>query len=768
MRRGLSTRVGQLLIAAGLLLQCGCFCVEHNPSYFPYLLPFGRIVESHAKPIGPGYFANFDPHAVRIEVRPPDKNRPVQTEHVLIATVYDERGKPRRVRRVEWMLEGVGSIIEVDESGCLPGRGYKTSNKHGVSYTCCSTTRITRGNEDPNDDFLISPGQTWCVITSPVEGDSHITAFAPAIANWDKSKQYVTCRWIDANWEFPPNAAIRFGTEHVLTTKIFRHTDRQPLANYRVRYRVVDGPAATLSTARRQGGSEVVATSDLDGLAHASIKQLQPQLGTNRVKVEIIRPPDPTAPSGVGLVIDSREITVDWLAPQISLEHTAPPTVGLNQEVTVTSAIKNIGRIESRSQTVTSLIPDGFQFVRSTPPPAARDGLRLTWTLGSLPAGQTNTVQAVYQAFRPGSVTSCATVDSEEGLKDERCTNILVTSPALKVSINAPVSGLVNVPISYQVIVANPGTGPVTNVRIESAFDQALEHGSKANPLELAIGTLAAGESRNVTLVLTPRVPGNLNNRLTATGDGVRADTTSHTVLVSEPKMSMSVDGPQSRYQGRPAEFTVRVKNPSIDIPLTNVMVRNRLPQELSFVTASQGGQLMGTEVVWNLGTLRPGEEKVLLLTTRTQQVTPTTVQQFVATADPGLNVQAQKEIQILGLPAFRLEMKDDVDPVPVGGRTVYRINVTNTGSLPANDLVLVARSAARNAHHQRPGGSFAGEHTGANDHVRSAQQCAAEPDAHVHHRSAGIASGRHALPIELRKPVVAATGDRGGEHASL
>jgi uncharacterized repeat protein (TIGR01451 family) len=208
--------------------------------------------------------------------------------------------------------------------------------------------------------------------------------------------------------------------------------------------------------------------------------------------------------------------------------------------------------------------------------------------------------------------------------------------------------------------------------------------------LELAIGTLASQETRAVTLILTPRQPGNLRNRVTATAEGGLADVMEHSVLVSEAKMSLSVDGPQSRYQGRPAEFTVRLANPS-SVPLNNVTLRNRLPAELAFVTASEGGQLVGGEVVWNLGTLAPQEQKVLHLTTRTQQVTPNAVQQFLATADPGINVQARKDLQILGIPAFKLEMGDDVDPVPVGGRVRYTVNITNTGSLPANEVALIA-----------------------------------------------------------------------------
>src|SRR6266446_1406187 len=124
-----------LLAGAGLSSVSGCFGVSQNPSYFPHLLPTGDIIRTHAKPPGFGYFSNFDPHAVHLEVRPIESTNPVRTQHVLIATVYDEKGQPRRDRRVEWMLEGVGNIVEVDESGLFAGRGYKVDNKYAVSYT---------------------------------------------------------------------------------------------------------------------------------------------------------------------------------------------------------------------------------------------------------------------------------------------------------------------------------------------------------------------------------------------------------------------------------------------------------------------------------------------------------------------------------------------------------------------------------------------------------------------------------------------------------
>ena len=145
------------LLAASACLLSGCFGVTQNPSYFPHLLHTGDIIQTHAKPPLHGYYSNFDPHAVKLEVRPLESTSPVRTQHVIIATVYDENGNPRRNRRVEWLVEGTGTIIEVDESGFFPGRGYKVDNKYAVRYTNYCEHTITRGNSDPNDDYVVRP-----------------------------------------------------------------------------------------------------------------------------------------------------------------------------------------------------------------------------------------------------------------------------------------------------------------------------------------------------------------------------------------------------------------------------------------------------------------------------------------------------------------------------------------------------------------------------------------------------------------------------------
>jgi len=688
-------------VTASLCALPGCFGVTQNPSYFPYLLPTGDIIQTHAKPAGYGYYANFDPHAVHLEIRPLESTDPVRTQHVLIATVYDEKGLPRRDRRVEWMLEGVGNIIEVDESGIFPGRGYKVDNKYAVSYTSYHEHRITRGNKDPNDDFVVRPGQTWCVISSAVEGDTHVTAYAPEIANWDQHKVFVTKHWVDAEWVMPQPSVNRSGTEHVFTTNVFRHTDRQPLANYRVRYRILDGPPAVFLPNRTQ---ETVVISDLSGNANASLVQMIPQSGVNHIGVEIIRPPDPTSPSGSGIIIGRGETTKEWQGPQLTFALTGPPVAGVGQDITYQLSITNNGTVETQAMTVKYALPEGAQLVRADPRPV-QDGNQLVWTLGVLPGARMYTLQVVLRGQRPGTLSNTASVTTLEGFHDEKTVVTQVTQAPpitqvppvtqaplaqLQVSMNDPGIAAVGSPFTYQIKISNPGSAPLSHVLLSADFDHALEHSTHANPVELPIGPLGAGLSTPVTLTLTPRQAGKFITHVTATAEGNLKSEDQKTITVQAARLSITKTGPKARYVDQSAIWDITVKNTG-DVALNNVVVRDTLPPELVFTSATELGQLVNNQVSWTIGSLPAGGQKVVQLTARCARMAPAMVNTAVVTADPGLQEQAEATLQILGLPAFLMEVTKTGDPALVGGKVQYKIAVRNTGSLPANQVVVTA-----------------------------------------------------------------------------
>ncbi len=178
---------------------------------------------------------------------------------------------------------------------------------------------------------------------------------------------------------------------------------------------------------------------------------------------------------------------------------------------------------------------------------------------------------------------------------------------------------------------------------------------------------------------------GKLVTKVVATAGNI-SDQALHELTIQQAQMSLSIEGPKTRYKTRPADWLIRIGNPS-DVPMTNVIVRDKLPPELEFVSATQGGQVVAGEVVWNLGDLKPREERSLQLTTRRLNLSKSAVQFVTATAEPGLRKDTQAALEIFGLPALRVEMVDRGDPAEVGKRVGYDIKITNQGTLPATDI---------------------------------------------------------------------------------
>ncbi len=60
----------------------------------------------------------------------------------------------------------------------------KVSADLAIGRTAVLPHTITKGNADPSDDVRVVKGQTWVSVTSPTEGTSRVTAYAPDVENW--------------------------------------------------------------------------------------------------------------------------------------------------------------------------------------------------------------------------------------------------------------------------------------------------------------------------------------------------------------------------------------------------------------------------------------------------------------------------------------------------------------------------------------------------------------------------------------------------------
>lgn len=679
-----------MLIAS--LPGCDVFSPSQNPAQLYWgLIPNGGIYQTHAKPAGKGYYHNYDPYACRVEVRPKVNSQQVGGVQVFMATVYDQQGQARRGRRVEWILEGKGHIIEVDEGGVYPDRGYKVNEKYAVSYTGYLEHKFDRGNTDPKDDFVVNPGQTFCIVSCPVEGETKVTAYVPAIHDMDRNRQTVTTYWLDSQWKIPePQQARKIAT---LTTKVFKASDSQPLQGYRVRYKVLDGlPALFVNT----NGPEAEATSDSLGNAIVQLRQQTPQMGITRIGIELIRPPDIGAVTGAGIVVLRGETTVEWVGSGLTINKFGPAVIGINSDFDYQLTVTNTSRSQSDALTVEDDLPAGLQFVSADPMPVGTEGNRFIWTLLPLPPGGSKVINLKVRATRGGAFQNVARIIDQDRTKAaESVFNTTATTPALKVRLIAPATGYVNGDVPFTIRVENTGDAPASNVIITNTFDNGFVfyyQGQPSNDRSVAMSpfNLEPRQARDFTLNLRATQPGTLSSKAIVTADGALRDEASAAVNVARLSVNLQQKGPQIRYVSSRFIWEILVDNNS-DAPIENVVIRDTLPAEVVLVKVYDNGQQNGNEIVWNLGTLERNGKRRLRVEVEGRKTVPKTTNRVVATFGPNLNEKADADIELRGIPALLMlaEQTDRKGTINVGDTTSYTITINNTGSQKVGKIIV-------------------------------------------------------------------------------
>ncbi len=676
---------------------CYVFSPSQNPAQLWWgIFPNGGIYQTHAKPAGKGYYANFDPYSCRVEVRPKTNSTHVGGVQVFMATVYDQQGAARRGRRVEWMIEGPGQIIEVDEGGIYPDRGYKVNDKYAVGYTNYWEHKFDRGNNKPDDDFVVNPGQTFCMVHCPVEGETKVTAYVPAIHDMDKNRMTVTNYWLDAQWKMPdPQQARKVAT---LVTKVFKASDSQPLQGYRVRYRVLDGVPAVFANTN---SAEADATSDSLGNAIAQLRQITPQMGITRIGLELVRPPDLRSVTGAGIVVLRGETTVEWVGSGLTLNKFGPSVVGINTDFEYTLTITNTSRSPSDPLTVEDDLPAGMQFVSAEPMPVGQEGTRLIWTLLPLPPGGAKIINLRARATRGGQYNNTARViDQDRSKAAEAFFMTTATSPALKVRVTAPATGYVNGEAMHLIRVENTGDAPASNITVTSKFDDGLDFFYEGKPVpehrvELPPFNLGAREGRDFNMPLRPNKPGTFRTKVTANADGGLMDEATTSINVVKLSVNLQQKGPEIRYVSSRFTWQIFVENTS-DQPIDNVVIRNTLPKEVSFVRAYDNGQQAGNDVVWNLGKLEPNGRRQLRVEVEGREVVAKTTNRVVATFGPNLTERSERDIELRGIPALLMmaEQSDRKGTITVGDMTNYTVTINNTGSQNVGRIVLRAKTS--------------------------------------------------------------------------
>lgn len=383
----------------------------------------------------------------------------------------------------------------------------------------------------------------------------------------------------------------------------------------------------------------------------------------------------------------------NWLADRtthkdssmVLIEKMGPQTVIKGQNFDYTIKVTNLTDYKLDNVVVTEKVNDQFTIKSATPPVTSTDSDGAHWALGMLDPHETKTIVVTVSATGTGQIINCAKVKYEPLV----CIATNVINPDLALDLDSIGEALSCDVVPVTFVVSNPGTGLAQNVTVAGSLPANLMTVDGMDSFSMPVGSLDSGQSQRFVKEFKAAKPGTYKIQAKATANGGLEDMDEASVVLKNCELQLSLDGPEKVYITKDATYNLTVKNVGNGVA-KNAMVRLSTSPIVSFSSATGGGSVQGSDVVWNLGSLNPNESKSLSMT-GIGQTKGVYNAQATASAYCCGDVSKSTSTDVLGIAALLLEVIDVEDPVRVGNNETYIITVTNQGSAVANNIVIKA-----------------------------------------------------------------------------
>ena len=367
--------------------------------------------------------------------------------------------------------------------------------------------------------------------------------------------------------------------------------------------------------------------------------------------------------------------------PNLQIEKVAPKNSLLGQPMVYTIHVRNVGESAAHQVVVEDQIPKGSQLT-GTIPRAEMVDKRLIWRLGQINAGEEKKIAVRVIPTAAGQIGSIATVN----FVAEVSARTLITAPELKLTLKSPKQVRLGDQVEVQFHVQNIGTADASKVFLRSLLPKMLNHPG-GNDLEYEIGTLKAGESKNVHLRLSAIKSGLGISKTTVTAKGDLSVGATAEIEVLGNQLSLSRNGPKKQVIGRESAFINTIQNESTRA-IQNIVIQETLPVGVEFSHASAGGQYHpeNRTVVWEVDLLNGNESLDLTVkfVPKSAGVLKSSVQAFEKN---GVPVEVSSKMHVIGISALLIEIEVLSGPVLVGEKVSLRVKIRNKGSIQADNV---------------------------------------------------------------------------------
>jgi large repetitive protein len=458
---------------------------------------------------------------------------------------------------------------------------------------------------------------------------------------------------------------------------------------------------------------------------------------TAQISASDQRDPDSTPGNNIATEDDQGSVTITPQVADLSLAKTIDnPTPNAGQNVTFTLNLNNAGPGTATSVAVTDKLPPGLSFISAAPSQGSYDSLSGVWTVGSVSAGSsaslqlaatvntTSTVVNTAQVTRSDQPDPDSTPNNNNANEDDQ-SSISVTPQRADLSLTKTVDNATPNPndiVTFTLNLRNAGPGAATNIAVTDLLPSGAtfvgsspSQGAYNNTTGIwSVGVVGSGSSASLQIGARITGVGTITNTAEVTAaDQPDPDSTPNnkvpgeddqstvTVVVQQADLSLAKTVTKANPQvGENVTFTITLSNGGPN-RATNVAIRDELPSGMTYISSTAStGSYDNLTSVWNVPAIENGTKATLQITAKAVGTAATTNTAEVIASDqrdpdstPNNNVSTEDDQASLTVtPQIAdLSLTKTANPVrPVANQQVtFTITVTNAGPSDATGVTV-------------------------------------------------------------------------------
>ena len=368
------------------------------------------------------------------------------------------------------------------------------------------------------------------------------------------------------------------------------------------------------------------------------------------------------------------------IAPAIQTQIMAPKSINVNQPAQIFIQAHNIGQAMVKTVKLIAEIPEHANFESSIPLPTNVNGQFYEFTLNNLDAQakQIVKINLVPTAKLPLNIATQTKIESQQQFA------VSVKQPVLDISVSGPEAIQTGQTVSHTVTVKNIGDGPAENIRIKPMLPESLQFASNQKTL---VPKLTPGQSAKFVLSSYATSAGESNVIFQVSASGIESREGGSNLRIVRPELGVQILGPSQNFLGRDGVYSIQLENAS-ELPIKEVDITLRVPSGLNVNTISQQAEInnVAGTLKWQFTNIAGGKQETIQFKAKAIKTGNQSLDVMVTSKEIG-SKQLELTTTVQGRADLSIRMSDGGEPVGIGSKSEFTIEVANHGSTIAKGV---------------------------------------------------------------------------------